>query len=62
MFGMLKTVEKLYSYIKNYHSFQELPITVRNKLNISSKLFKKDNINAVASHHKNLSYKTFVSV
>ena len=58
-FGTLKTMEYLYSHVKNYHSFQISPERVKSKLNISSELFKKEDINFVVSHQGNLSYKNF---
>ena len=56
---MLKAMEKLYSHVKNCHSFQVLPGRVKNKLNISSELFKKEGINFVVCYQGNLSYKDF---
>ena len=56
---MLKAMEKLYSYVKNYHIFQVLPERVKTKSNISSELFKKQDLNLVVSHQGNLSYKIF---
>ena len=58
-FGMLKAMEKLYSHVKNYHIFQVLPERVKTKSNISSELFKKQDLNLVVSHQGNLSYKIF---
>ena len=56
---MLRAMEKLCSHVKNYHSLQVLPDRVKSKLNISSELFKKEDINLVVSHQGNLNYKNF---
>lgn len=51
---------KFYFYVKNYHSFQVLPETVKSKLNISSELFKREDIDSVVKHEGNVSLENFV--
>ena len=54
---MLWAMEKRYSHVKNYHSFEVLPGKLKTKLNISSELFKKEDITFVVGHQGNLNYK-----
>ena len=56
---MLWAMEKRYSHVKNYHSFEVLPGKLKTKLNISSEFFKKEDINFIVSHQGNLNYKIF---
>ena len=58
-FRMLWAMEKRYSHVKNYHSFEVLPGKLKTKLNISSEFFKKEDINFIVSHQGNLNYKIF---
>lgn len=58
-FGMLKTMERLFSHKKCYQSFNVLPEFVKNELNISSENYDKNNMNLIISHKGNRGMKSF---
>ena len=57
--GMLKTLERLYSNKKTYHSCSVLPESVKQELGLSEEEYKKEKMKLTVSHKGNKGLKTF---
>ena len=57
--GMLKTLERLYSNKKTYHSCSVLPESVKQELGLSEEEYKKEKMKLTVSHKGNKGLKTY---
>ena len=58
-FGMLKTLEKLFSHSKCYHSHNVLSDNVRRALNVTSENYDKNKMKLTITHKGNRGIKSF---